>query len=217
MKKILTKSKQRIMKIKNDKKLNGCYVLERGTTTIAKSIIKHNNLYAKILGKEPTIFSHAEFLLWSDKDQIITIRGKEILLLANTLYTIGARGEGTNITRAVDYYQHHEIQVFEPLVPLSKKETEDCWLYFYMIKDNKYQYGSLLAWIHLIKVTAIEVSFGVKKLPGKWIAKQGDKRNVCYELCARFCRIAERISPEVDLDYASIFDLIENLYYRAKR
>lgn len=169
--------------MENDKNLNGCIVLVKGKTFMAKQIILHMKLLAIRNKKKPLPWSHAEFLLWK----------------AGELYTIGAREKGTEISKASEYYKGKEYIILHPLIKLTATETALLWKYFYSVDESKYQYGTFAAWITLLKL-------------GIWFGKKGDLKVYCYELAARFANEVNRWTGP-SLDMVSIYDLTENKHY----
>lgn len=176
--------------MKNDKSLSGCIVLERGTSFLAKQIILHMAVLAKQLKVPALKYSHAEFLLWKESEQ--------------QLYTIGARGKGTEISKVEDYYKDHEVLILKLKQPLEPGDEDKLWKYFAGVDPSKYQYGNFLAWILYIKTRI-------------WYVKKGDKRNYCYELAARFANEIGRWPKYKPIDRVSIYDLYYNpSYYELK-
>jgi hypothetical protein len=172
--------------MENDKELNGSVVLVRGTSFLAKQIIFHMGILAKLKRRQTLKYSHAEFLLWNEDEK--------------QLYTVGARESGTEITPVKDFYHGQEVLILKPKCPISKTDSLKLWSYFHKVDPSKYQTGNFLAWILYIK----------SKI---WISKKGDKRNYCYELAARFANEVGRWPKSKSLDQVSVYDLYDNEYY----
>ena len=172
--------------IPNDPSLSGAVVFERGTKLLARLIIKWMARYAKRRGLKPLPFSHMETLVWDDHNKI--------------LYTIGARKSGAEITPAELYYGEHDIMILKPKYPLCEVDNGTLWVFFTEIDDTKYQFGKLLDWVFYI-------------LYGWKLGKQGARKNVCYELAARFSDVIKLWDESRDKDYATPYDWLENEKY----
>lgn len=176
------------MMMQNDKSLNGCIVLIKGKSFLAKQIIMHMKLLAVRNNKKLMPYSHAEFLLWDETYK--------------TLFTIGARKDGAESTLVTEYYQHikeKDMLILYPNKPLSKDETQRLWNYFQKTDTSKYQFGNFAAWITYLKF-------------GFWLGRKGETRAYCYELAARFANEVSRWNQK-SLEMVSIYDLVENKYY----
>lgn len=161
--------------------------------------------YAKERGLEPLPYSHMEELIWNEYRRVIRIydgkkKSKLIELEPLTLYTIGARKSGPEISKVSDYYGEHEIKIMQPVTPLTEAENAILWEEFKKLDPTKYQYGKLIDWL----------------LYNKWgwqLAKEGPGKNICYELGARFSNAIGRWQGK-DIDYATPYDFIVNKNYR---
>jgi hypothetical protein len=168
----------------NDPKLSGSIVLIDGGTFLSKQIIMHNKFIAKIEKHKALPFSHAEILLWHE----------------GTLWTIGARESGAEISKAVDYYKGQPIMILKPVKPLTAMEEYSLWNFWQFMDKSKYRFSNLVSWIQYIK------SFGKV-----WLSI-GKDRNYCYGLAAKFAAYVYRWSG--NLDRVSIYDLWENPNYK---
>lgn len=174
------------MKIPNGPSLSGSIVLVKGTHFLSKQIMMHMALYARMTGRKPLKFSHAETLIWS--------------YTSSHLYTVGARESGTEISRIEDYYKDQEILILKPKKRLTYGENIDLLNYYHEVDWSKYQTGNFLSWITWLKT-------------GIWLSKKGDNRVYCYELAARFSNAVGRWPEGKSLDMVSIYDLAENQNY----
>ena len=172
--------------IPNDPTLSGSIVLVKGTHFLSKQIMMHMWMYAKMTGRKPLKFSHAETLIWS--------------VASNCLYTVGARENGTDISLINEYYRGQEILILKPKVPLTPHENLKLFYYCQKVDKSKYQTGNFLSWITWLKT-------------GIWLSKKGDNLVYCYELSARFANAIGRWPEGKSLDMVSIFDLYENQNY----
>ena len=174
------------MKIPNNPALSGSIVLVKGTHFLSKQIMMHMYLYAKMTGRKPLKYSHAETLIWDYQ--------------YNQLLTVGARESGTECSLTDDYYQDQEILILKPKKLLTYGETCDLCAYYKQVDKSKYQTGNFLSWITYLKT-------------GIWLSKKGDNRVYCYELAARFSNAIGRWPEGKSLDMVSIYDLYENENY----
>ena len=174
------------MKIPNDPALSGSIVLVKGTHFLSKQIMMHMWILAKMTGRKPLYYSHAETLIWDYQ--------------YNQLLTVGARESGTECSLADDYYQEQEILILKPKKRLTYGENRDLWKYYKNIDKSKYQTGNFLFWITFLKT-------------GIWLSRNGDNRVYCYELAARFADVTGRWPKGKSLDMVSIYDLYENENY----
>jgi hypothetical protein len=171
--------------MKNDPKLSGCIVLIDGGTFLSKQIIMHNRFIAKIEGHQPLPYSHAEILLWHD----------------GTLWTIGARESGAEISKAVDYYKNQPIMILKPTRILTAMEEYGLWQFWTYIDKSKYRFSNLVSWIQYVHTF------------GKVWLSIGKDRNYCYQLAAKFANSMHRWPANKSLDRVSLFDLHENKNY----
>lgn len=171
--------------IPNLPELSGSIVLERGTSFLSKQIILHMKLYAKMTGRKPLPYSHAETLLWH---------------YAGVLYTSGERADGTELTRVSDYYHGQDILILKPKISLTQRENHELWRFYQTTDFAPYQKGNFLSWITYLKT-------------GWWLSSKGAKKNYCYELAARFSHTIGRWPEGKSLDMVSIYDLYENENY----
>ena len=174
------------MKITNDPSLSGSIVLVKGAHFLSKQIMMHMWILAKMTGRKPLYYSHAETLIWDYG--------------YNKLATVGARESGTECSFADDYYQDKEIMILKPKKMLTYGENCDLWSYYKQVDKSKYQTGNFLSWITWLKT-------------GIWLSKKGDNRVYCYELAARFSNAIGRWPEGKSLDMVSIYDLYENENY----
>ena len=174
------------MTIPNIPELSGSIVLVKGTHFLSKQIMLHMEIYARMTGRKPLRYSHAETLIWN--------------YTSNHLYTVGARESGTEGSSIEDYYKGQEILILKPKKRLTCGENIDLWAYFFEVDHSKYQTGNFLSWITWLKT-------------GIWLSKKGDNRVYCYELSARFANAIGRWPEGKSLDMVSIYDLYENENY----
>ena len=174
------------MTIPNDPTLSGSIVLVKGTHFLSKQIMMHMWILAKMTGRKPLYYSHAETLIWDHQ--------------YNQLLTVGARESGTECSLTDDYYQDQEILILKPKKLLTYGETCDLCAYYKQVDKSKYQTGNFLSWITYLKT-------------GIWLSKKGDNRVYCYELSARFSNAIGRWPEGKSLDMVSIYDLAENQNY----
>ena len=174
------------MTIPNNPSLSGSIVLVKGTHFLSKQIMMHMWILAKMTGRKPLYYSHAETLIWDHQ--------------YNQLLTVGARESGTECSLTDDYYQDQEILILKPKKLLTYGETCDLCAYYKQVDKSKYQTGNFLSWITFLKT-------------GIWLSKKGDNRVYCYELAARFSNAIGRWPEGKSLDMVSIYDLYENENY----
>lgn len=180
-----------VTSIPNDSNLSGCIVLERGTKFISKQIMLHMAVYALLTGRKPLQMSHAETLIWNDKEQ--------------QMYTVGARHDGSKLLKVQDYYnQGHKLIILKPNKPVPDDMSGLLWNYAETLKYTKYQTGVFISWITYLKT-------------GIWKSTAGDQANYCYELAARFSFILDLWWHYKSLDGPiSLYDLFENPNYTAQ-
>jgi len=174
------------MTIPNDPALSGSIVLVKGTHFLSKQIMMHMALYARMTGRKPLRYSHAETLWYND--------------MGGKLFTIGAREDGTESSWVGSYYKDKEILILKPKIPLTPEENFKLFDYYLKVDRSKYQTGNFLSWITWLKT-------------GIWLSRKGDNRVYCYELAARFSNAIGRWPEGKSKDMVSIFDLYENENY----
>ena len=174
------------MKIPNNPALSGSIVLVKGTHFLSKQIMMHMWILAKMTGRKPLYYSHAETLIWDHQ--------------YNQLLTVGARESGTECSLTDDYYQDQEILILKPKKLLTYGENCDLCAYYKQVDKSKYQTGNFLSWITSLNT-------------GIWLSKKGDNRVYCYELAARFSNAIGRWPEGKSKDMVSIYDLYENQNY----
>ncbi|MFA5715354.1 MAG: hypothetical protein WC998_06425 [Candidatus Paceibacterota bacterium] len=182
----------------NDRTLSGAIVLVKGTSWISRQIIFHMKIYAKLKHKKPLPFSHGEVLLWNEVER--NLNG--LHLEAKTLYTIGARESGAEISKASEYY-HGEYLILKPVKPLTVYEEQSGWTFWTYVDKTKYQYSNFISWIQYIK------TFGLI-----WIGRKGAQTNYCFELCSRFVRFWNRWPSNKSNDQVSSYDLYDLKDYK---
>jgi len=182
----------------NDRTLSGSIVLVKGESWISKQIIMHLVIWAKIKGKKPLPYSHGENLLWNEVERDLN----GLKLRAKTLYTIGARESGPEISQAMSYYAGKTYLILKPKKPLTAFEEQAGWTFWTYVDKTKYQYSNLLSWLQYIK------TFGLI-----WFGRKGAETVYCFELCARFADTFHRWTGK-SMDKVSSYDLYELKDYK---
>ena len=202
--------------IPNEKRLSGSIVLERGTSFLARQIIYHMKILAVLTGRKPAEYSHAEFLIWNEYEKFVDLtdnkgRKKQFRLERKTLYTVGARSKGIEISEVSDYYTHNEIKVRVPKKLLTFEENWYLMQHFLLHDPAKYQYGNFAVWITDLKIQPwlliLKPEKRKKLLEKIWLGTRKDKRFYCYRFVADMIKSIDRWTG--DDDRVSIYDLLE--------
>lgn len=163
----------------------GSIILVKSKGFIPAQIRKHMAIWAKMTGREPLPWNHAE--------TIVRYRGH--------LVSMGARANGAEITPLDEYLKTHpDYIILEPVKELTENELVRLEMYCEHIcfKDKRpYQNFMFLAWVHKIKTWGL-MQWGNKT----------DKRVYCYELAARCCQLLDRWPGDINL--ISVYELYEN-------